>query len=112
MYLYMNNSVKSIYLHIFGQINAALVSIRDNADFLTVLYIFLLPQEVLHLLQKSPSEIRLSICRPLQDEHTDIETPLVTSFLYMVGNNSKINMLFLKLTSFFDRVMSHFQAVH
>ncbi|XP_009305697.1 FERM and PDZ domain-containing protein 2 isoform X2 [Danio rerio] len=34
-------------------------------------------EEVLHLLQKSPSEIRLSICRPSQDEHTDIETFLV-----------------------------------
>ncbi|XP_016430038.1 tyrosine-protein phosphatase non-receptor type 13-like isoform X1 [Sinocyclocheilus rhinocerous] len=33
-------------------------------------------EEVLHLLQKFPSEIRLSICRPSQDEHTDIETSL------------------------------------
>ncbi|XP_042593142.1 FERM and PDZ domain-containing protein 2 isoform X2 [Cyprinus carpio] len=33
-------------------------------------------EEVLHLLQKSPSEIRLSICRPSQDEHTDIEISL------------------------------------
>ncbi|XP_048061212.1 tyrosine-protein phosphatase non-receptor type 13 isoform X1 [Megalobrama amblycephala] len=31
-------------------------------------------EEVLHLLQKSPSEIRLSICRPSQEEHRDIDT--------------------------------------
>ncbi|XP_052427841.1 tyrosine-protein phosphatase non-receptor type 13 isoform X2 [Carassius gibelio] len=33
-------------------------------------------EEVLHLLQKSPSEIRLSICRTSQDKHTDTETSL------------------------------------
>uniref|UniRef100_A0A672PXX7 Tyrosine-protein phosphatase non-receptor type 13-like n=1 Tax=Sinocyclocheilus grahami TaxID=75366 RepID=A0A672PXX7_SINGR len=33
-------------------------------------------EEVLRLLQKSPSKIRLSICRTSQDEHTDIETSL------------------------------------
>uniref|UniRef100_A0A8C1UMG6 FERM and PDZ domain containing 2 n=1 Tax=Cyprinus carpio TaxID=7962 RepID=A0A8C1UMG6_CYPCA len=38
-------------------------------------------EEVLHLFQKFPSEIRLSICRPSRDEHADIETSLVTSFL-------------------------------
>ncbi|XP_059422061.1 FERM and PDZ domain-containing protein 2-like isoform X2 [Carassius carassius] len=33
-------------------------------------------EEVLHLLQKSPSEIRLSICRTPHDKHTDTETSL------------------------------------
>ncbi|XP_042625054.1 tyrosine-protein phosphatase non-receptor type 13-like isoform X1 [Cyprinus carpio] len=33
-------------------------------------------EEVLHLFQKFPSEIRLSICRPSRDEHADIETSL------------------------------------
>ncbi|XP_052468822.1 tyrosine-protein phosphatase non-receptor type 13 isoform X1 [Carassius gibelio] len=33
-------------------------------------------EEVLHLLQKCPSEIRLSICRPSRDEIADIETSL------------------------------------
>ncbi|XP_052007105.1 FERM and PDZ domain-containing protein 2 isoform X1 [Xyrauchen texanus] len=38
-------------------------------------------EEVLHLLQNSPSEVRLSICRPSQDEHPDIETSLGLSTL-------------------------------
>ncbi|XP_077092850.1 FERM and PDZ domain-containing protein 2 isoform X3 [Siphateles boraxobius] len=33
-------------------------------------------EEVLHLLQKSPSEIRLSICRPSQEELSDIDNSL------------------------------------
>ncbi|XP_051507170.1 tyrosine-protein phosphatase non-receptor type 13-like [Myxocyprinus asiaticus] len=38
-------------------------------------------EEVLHLLQKSPSEVRLSICRPSQDERLDTGTSLRLSTL-------------------------------
>jgi len=55
-------------------------SVFPTPNFLTVVYVFLSPQEVLHLLQKSPPEIRLSIYRPPQEEHRDIDTSLVTSY--------------------------------